>query len=93
MSRLFAVVRREYVERVRSRVFLFATLMGPLFMVVLTVVPGLLMEKQRGRSLRIAVVDETGLLKRSLEHALGEQRVNGQSRFEIVPAEESLSVL
>ncbi len=84
--RLFAIVRREYVERVRSKAFLIGTLLGPLFMTAFTVVPSALMATQRGKPLRIAVLDAAGGLGAPVEHALRERRVLGEPRFVVEAA-------
>ncbi len=39
MAKLWAVIRREYIERVRSKWFLIGTFLGPVFMLVITVMP------------------------------------------------------
>jgi ABC-2 type transport system permease protein len=59
MDKLFAVIRREYLERVRSKWFVIATLFGPLFFGVLMVVPSLLAARERGsaRSGDIVILD------------------------------------
>lgn len=84
MSRLQPVVRREYLERVRSKLFVISTLVGPLLVIGVTLVPGLLMQKQRGKPLRLAIVDETGVLRRAAEQSLSRRRAAGEDRFEIV---------
>lgn len=48
MGKLFAVIRREYLERVRTRWFLIATLFGPLFFSVLMFLPALLASRDKG---------------------------------------------
>jgi ABC-2 type transport system permease protein len=83
--RLLPVVRREYLERVRSKLFVISTLVGPLLVIVVTLVPGLLMQKQRGKPLRLAIVDETGALRQATEESLGRRKAGGEQRFEIVP--------
>jgi ABC-2 type transport system permease protein len=45
------------------------------------------MERQRGKALRIAVVDATGTLRDGVEQELRRQRVAGESRFVVMPAE------
>ncbi len=50
MSKAWAVIRREFVERVRSKWFLISTILGPLFMIGVTVLPSLLMMKSGGTS-------------------------------------------
>jgi ABC-2 type transport system permease protein len=79
------VVRREFLERLRSKAFIVSTLLGPLLVIGVTLVPGLLMQRQRGRPLKIAVADATGVLRPAVEDALRRQTASGQARFEIVP--------
>ncbi|MBK7594970.1 MAG: ABC transporter permease [Gemmatimonadetes bacterium] len=58
MNKIFAVVRREFIERVRTRAFLLATLGLPLLMVFAMTVPALMM-RGTDRTTRIAVIDGT----------------------------------
>ncbi|MCA0374082.1 MAG: ABC transporter permease [Gemmatimonadetes bacterium] len=61
-GKLMAVVRREYLERVRSRWFLIATLFGPLFFGALMFLPALLASKNRqgAEATNIVIVDGSG---------------------------------
>lgn len=69
---VWAVIRREYVQRVRSKWFIFATIGAPLFMVVLFVVPAYL-APTNGRVARdIVVVDATNALYERLAPELEE---------------------
>jgi len=86
--RWFAIVRREYLERVRSRAFLVGTLLGPLLMAGFTIGPSVLMTRQRGKPLRVAVLDATGALREAVSKALAERRIAGEPRFLVEPAEE-----
>lgn len=88
MRRLWPVVRREYLERVRSKAFLIGTFLGPLLMAGLMVLPGLLMAKQRGKPLRVVVLDASGSLREPVEEALAAQKVDASQRFTVMPAEE-----
>ena len=87
MRRLFAVARREYVERVRSKAFLVSTFLGPVLVAGFMIAPSILMERQRGKALRIAVVDATGALRGGVEKELRQQRVAGDPRFLVMPPE------
>ena len=58
MKKFLAVVKREYVQRVRSRMFVTMTILGPLLLILFAVVPGLLISIKTGVT-RLAVVDET----------------------------------
>jgi len=40
MARLWAIIKREYLERVRSKWFLIATFFGPIFFSAIIIVPG-----------------------------------------------------
>jgi ABC-2 type transport system permease protein len=86
--RLLFVVRREYLERVRSKAFLAGTVLGPILLAAFTVLPSALMARQRGKPLRLAVLDESGGLRAVVESALAARQVDGKRRFEIRPAGE-----
>ncbi len=58
MNKFLAVVKREYVQRVRSKMFVVMTILGPLLLVVFTIVPGLLVGIKAGDT-RLAIVDQT----------------------------------
>jgi ABC-2 type transport system permease protein len=83
--RLATVVRREYVERVRSRAFLVSTFLGPVLLAAFLIGPSMIMERQRGQPLRIAVVDATGALRPGVEHALARGEGASPPRFVVVP--------
>jgi len=59
MNKTLAVIRREYVERVRTKAFLISTLLLPVFMLAMAVLPALLMSGGDHTS-RVAVVDASG---------------------------------
>jgi ABC-2 type transport system permease protein len=58
MHKIWAVIRREFVERVRTRAFILSTILGPVFFAVMFILPGYLMSRDTGVK-RIAVVDGT----------------------------------
>ncbi|HEX7722576.1 MAG TPA: hypothetical protein VF397_10485, partial [Pyrinomonadaceae bacterium] len=60
MKKLFVVVKREYIQRVRTRFFVIATILGPLLMAAFTVVPALLMGMKSGGPTRVVIIDQTG---------------------------------
>jgi ABC-2 type transport system permease protein len=59
---VWAVIRREYVQRVRSKAFIFSTIALPLFMSAVFVVPMYFANRSQQGERRIAVVDSTGVL-------------------------------
>jgi ABC-2 type transport system permease protein len=80
------VARREYLERVRSRSFLVSTVLGPAIMAGFLVVPTLVMARQRGKPLRVAVHDAQGTLRAAVEASLARRQAAGGARFDVRPA-------
>src|SRR5712691_11201859 len=62
MRKFFAVVKREYVQRVRTKFFVVATILGPLLLAAFTIVPPLMFGIKSGGPTRLAIVDQTGKL-------------------------------
>jgi ABC-2 type transport system permease protein len=58
MRKVWVVVRREFIERVRNKWFIASTILGPILMGALIVVP-ILMAERGGRERTIVVVDVT----------------------------------
>ena len=64
-SKVFAVIRREYLERVRTKAFWFATFLVPVFFLGYMFVQVAALRKTSGER-KIAVVDVTGRLAKPL---------------------------
>lgn len=62
MAKLFAIAKREYLERVRTKWFIVATLLGPIMLAVITILPAYLAMRSMGSSnvSNIAVLDASG---------------------------------
>jgi ABC-2 type transport system permease protein len=58
MRKILAVIRREFVERVRTKTFILSTVLGPLFFGAMAIIPGLLLSRQTTGQ-RIGVIDGT----------------------------------
>jgi ABC-2 type transport system permease protein len=58
VNKIFAVIRREFVARVRTKAFIISTVLFPFLMIFFTVMPALMMTGGT-RSHRIAIVDAT----------------------------------
>ena len=86
-SKLWAVIRREYLERVRSKAFIIGTILGPILMGAIMVLPVFVM-KSGSKLLRVAVLDETGHLGAPVEEALRTARDEGKLRFDVRPSGE-----
>ena len=55
------IARREFLERVKSKWYQAMTVLGPVFMVALIVIPALIAAKT-GKGARVEVIDKTGTL-------------------------------
>lgn len=73
MKKLFAIIRHEYLRRVRSPGFIFTTVGGPLLLAVTFVVPVLIAFTQPAPP-RIAVLDQSEQLYEPLRAAVAERR-------------------
>ncbi len=60
MSKTFTIVQREYMSRVRKKSFLIMTILGPLLMAALMIVP-VFIARMSDSVYEIAIVDDTNL--------------------------------
>src|SRR3954471_17119071 len=62
MAKLWAIIKREYLERVRSKWFLIATFFGPIFFSAIIIVPAWLASKSKSTSevYNTTILDATG---------------------------------
>ena len=72
MNKFLAVVRREYVQRVRARMFIVTTILLPLAMSFFAVVP-IIVVNIKTPPVRVAVVDQTGKLYNGLKQGLANE--------------------
>ena len=56
MNKLFLIIKREYLSRVRKKSFIIMTLLTPLFMIGVLVVPILLASSSEDKT-TIAIID------------------------------------
>ncbi|MGW8264876.1 MAG: ABC transporter permease [Longimicrobiales bacterium] len=62
MKGLFPVIKREYLQRVRSKWFVFGTVLAPVFLVGMMVLPIIFESRSEEARRNVALVDETGVL-------------------------------
>jgi ABC-2 type transport system permease protein len=80
MHKIWAVIRREFLERVRTKWFLIATVLGPVFMIGMGVLPSLLLTRGAGIT-RIVLLDAgSGPLAARVETQL-----KRSGRFHVTP--------
>ena len=72
MRIVMAVIRREYLQRVRSKWFVFGTIAGPVFMIAVFAVPIVLGLRDEAAERAIVIMDRTGVLYEGVASRLGE---------------------
>jgi ABC-2 type transport system permease protein len=70
MRKFLAILKREYLQRVRTKMFIFSTILLPTVMSLFGIVPALILSIDAGDPMRVAVVDQTGKIYTRLEQAL-----------------------
>lgn len=65
---MFVIARREFLERVRSKWFAVITVLGPIGMVAMVLVPALLMGN--GEGAKVDIIDRSGVIARPLSDGL-----------------------
>ena len=81
-AKLWAVVRREYLERVRTKAFVIGTVLGPLVMGAMMLVP-ILAVGSASKRLTVEVLDRTGRLGPQVEEALRAATFGDKARFDV----------
>ena len=58
MNKISVIIKREYITRVRKKSFIIMTILAPVLMAAIIIVPTLLMMNQSGELKKIAVVED-----------------------------------
>ncbi len=59
-KKIWAVIKKEYITRVRTKAFIIGTILGPLAFIAMIIIPVLLTGVQGEQTRKIAVIDYTG---------------------------------
>jgi len=70
MRKFLAIVKREYMQRVRAKMFIVSTILLPVVMSLFGIVPAVILSIEVGGPLRVAVVDQTGKMYAPLQAAV-----------------------
>src|SRR5215212_3902892 len=69
MKKFLAVLKREYVQRVRAKMFIVSTIVLPIVISLFGLVPAIILNIETP-PVRVAVVDQTGRMYPQLRQAL-----------------------
>ena len=70
MTKFLAVIKREYLQRVRAKMFIATTILLPMIMGFFGVVPIVILNFDAGSAMRVAVIDETGKMYDHVNQAI-----------------------
>ncbi len=76
MDKTLALIKREYIQRVRTKGFLIGTLLLPVFMIVIALLPILFAEMNAEKKKTIAVVDLSGEIAQPFTKSLSSSEKN-----------------
>lgn len=95
MDKIFAIIKREYLTRVRSKGFVIGTIISPLLMMSLVTIPIIMARSNSRDKLNLVVLDQTGdaqLITR-VDQLLNEDNAKADRynvTYDVVPVGESL---
>lgn len=84
MRKVWLVIKREYLTRVRTKAFILSTVGLPMFSVGVFAITMALAERKADHPIRISVMDNLGGLAPQFIRSLDEKLPDGQPRFEVV---------
>jgi len=81
MKKILSVIKREYLQIVRTKGFLISTLLGPVFIAALIVIPVVVSVISVGEKKHIGVVDASGEIFLELDKKLDYKMKDGSRRY------------
>jgi ABC-2 type transport system permease protein len=82
MRKFLAVLKREYLQRVRAKMFIVSTILLPVVMSLFGIVPAVILNIDAGGPMRVDVIDQTGKMYGRLQDALESDEVSSEQKDE-----------
>lgn len=73
MKKFLTIVKREYLQRVRAKMFIVSTILLPVVMSLFAIVPAIILSIPAGSPVRVAVVDQTGKVYGHLKASMSDE--------------------
>jgi len=89
MRKLWLVVKREYLTRVRTKGFIITTIALPLLTMGVLLLPLLIVRRQADETVKIAIVDEAGGLAAVIAQSLERKLPSGKPAFQVMRTVET----
>jgi len=84
MRKVWLIIKREYITRVKTKGFVFGTVAVPVFSIGLMVFTIFLATRLTDRTVRLAIIDNVGGLSSAVAAGLNVRLPNGKPEFEVV---------
>lgn len=81
MQKILSVIKREYVQIVRTKGFIIGTILGPVLMASFIVVPVVVQFVAVDQQEKIGIIDETGEIFIEMEKKLDQKLKDGSRRY------------
>ncbi len=82
MNKFWTIFKREYISRVKTKGFIIGTALTPLFIILLTIGPGLLMTLKSEKTKNISVIDMSGIVYDELVASLSDTTDDGSRLYQ-----------
>jgi ABC-2 type transport system permease protein len=79
MTKFLAIVKREYLKRVRAKSFIVATILGPVLMIAFMALPILIALIGADEPMRLAIVDQQGRMYERVSNSLQREPKEAES--------------
>jgi len=84
MHKIWTLIKREYKETVYKKSFIFMTILTPILMVGMGVIPSLLMSLETEESVTFHVIDQSDFIYPELVKSLSDTMSNGEQKYNFV---------
>jgi len=89
VNKLWTIFKREYLSRVKTKGFLIGTALTPLFIIAVTIGPGLLINLKSEKPKTVSVVDLSGIVYSELEKVLNDTSGSGENLYNLKSVDAS----
>jgi ABC-2 type transport system permease protein len=92
MQKILSVIKREYIQIIRTKGFIIGTILGPVLMAAFIVVPVVVQFVAVDEQEKIGIIDETGEIFIELEKKLDQKLKDGSRRYSLTNYEPGVDV-
>ena len=83
MRKIWLIIKREYMTRIKTKGFIFGTVAVPIFSIGLMVFAFFLAMRLTDRTVRLGIIDDVGGLSNAVAAGLNARLPNGKPEFEV----------